>query len=131
MNLVNVRPDGPNIMTGDLCILARGHAREMKTAMLCRCGLSADKPFCDGAHVKGNFRDPALCKVASSVGTAAEGRVTVTPTPNGPLRCDGPLTVADAAERTSVTNPTLLCRCGGSGKKPFCDGTHRKIGFSG
>ena len=51
---------------------------------------------------------------------------------------DGPYIVKDLEElrqsdgaSVSVQPIMALCRCGGSANKPFCDGTHRKIGFSG
>jgi len=52
------------------------------------------------------------------------------------LTRDGPLVVKGVAElRNSrgepipAKDPIYLCRCGGSANKPFCDGTHKKIGF--
>lgn len=52
--------------------------------------------------------------------------------PNGPLMVYGNLTVKkpDGTERRD-SKVTSFCRCGASGNKPFCDGTHRKIGFEG
>jgi CDGSH-type Zn-finger protein len=54
---------------------------------------------------------------------------------NGPYRVRGPITLIDA-DGTEFTlephtkNGTIaLCRCGGSTTKPFCDGTHSRIGF--
>jgi len=53
--------------------------------------------------------------------------VTITPTDNGPYLVEGPVRILDAdgtaydiPEQTAI----FLCRCGGSGTKPFCDGTH-------
>ena len=58
--------------------------------------------------------------------------VTITPLENGPYLVKGPVTVRDAdggdyrIERETIA----LCRCGASTTKPFCDGTHSKIGFA-
>ena len=60
-------------------------------------------------------------------------RTKITALDNGPYLVKGPMKVLDAegnefrVERTTVA----LCRCGGSTAKPFCDGTHSKIGFAG
>ena len=52
---------------------------------------------------------------------------------DGPLVVEGPITIVDAegakfavgADKPAVA----LCRCGSSGNKPFCDGSHRSCGF--
>src|ERR1700743_184607 len=62
----------------------------------------------------------------------SENEVTITVRPNGPFRVEGPckLLDADGKEWDLTGKPAFsLCRCGGSTKKPFCDGTHSKIGF--
>jgi CDGSH-type Zn-finger protein len=51
---------------------------------------------------------------------------------NGPLVVEGPfkLVDADGNEYDITGKPRVsLCRCGGSTRKPFCDGTHSKLGF--
>jgi CDGSH-type Zn-finger protein len=61
----------------------------------------------------------------------AEQAVTITARENGPYIVQGPVTITDVdgnaypTERSTVA----LCRCGGSTTKPFCDGTHSKVGF--
>jgi len=52
----------------------------------------------------------------------------VEPRPNGPLFVRGRVVVR-TKDGTRVATRAALCRCGGSGSKPFCDGTHRANGF--
>ena len=66
--------------------------------------------------------------------------VTIKVRKDGPYAID--LTIASISLIDHEGNPipinlpegkttVALCRCGGSSKKPFCDGTHSKIGFKG
>jgi CDGSH-type Zn-finger protein len=52
---------------------------------------------------------------------------------NGPYKVTGPIRLIDADgnefDLPDDGSPIALCRCGGSTTKPFCDGTHSKIGF--
>jgi uncharacterized Fe-S cluster protein YjdI/CDGSH-type Zn-finger protein len=55
---------------------------------------------------------------------------TVEPRPNGPLFVRGRVRIVDADGRLIREDTRVaLCRCGGSENKPFCDGTHNRIGF--
>jgi CDGSH-type Zn-finger protein len=63
------------------------------------------------------------------------GEIRITAKKNGPFRVEGDLselklTDADGNVYDLTGKPGVsLCRCGGSVNKPFCDGTHSKIGF--
>ena len=50
---------------------------------------------------------------------------------NGPLQVKGAIQLVDAHDAgfKLLKDPVYLCRCGHSADKPFCDGTHAKIGF--
>jgi CDGSH-type Zn-finger protein len=64
-------------------------------------------------------------------------QVKITVRRNGPYRVEAPegsIELVDAdGNPYDLTGKTAfsLCRCGGSVNKPFCDGTHSKIGFQG
>jgi CDGSH-type Zn-finger protein len=58
--------------------------------------------------------------------------ITIRVRQNGPYRVEGDdVTVIDwnGNEYKIEKKPFVLCRCGGSTKKPFCDGTHSRNGF--
>jgi CDGSH-type Zn-finger protein len=169
------------------------------THVLCRCGQSENKPYCDGSHRKVGFDgsctadrapgvtrrkiypgagmtmtdDESLCagfafcdphggvwkEIAKSADPAVKERMqrqiancpsgrlqysvegskapvevryepTVALVPDGPLWVLGGVPVEATDGFTyEVRNRQLLCRCGASQNKPFCDGSHRDVGF--
>jgi CDGSH-type Zn-finger protein len=56
--------------------------------------------------------------------------VKITARKNGPYRVEGAIDLYYEDRKVDTPPPPFsLCRCGASSKKPFCDGTHSKIGF--
>jgi len=132
-NTVTVSSDGPLYLRGRIEVRDaddRVVSRETRAA-LCRCGASATKPWCDGSHARAGFRAPsALGTGRPKSGSAPDGPLAVRLLADGPLLLEGPFTLRAAdGDETAAGVGGALCRCGASGRKPFCDGTHRAIGF--
>ena len=63
---------------------------------------------------------------------AGAAEVVITVRENGPYVVTGPARILDIDGNeydVSAKKRVSLCRCGGSTTKPFCDGTHSRIGF--
>jgi CDGSH-type Zn-finger protein/uncharacterized Fe-S cluster protein YjdI len=128
VNTVRVLENGPLAVRATLQF--RGVSAGFR-ATLCRCGASKNKPYCDGSHAAAGFQatgEPAT-KPSEPLATRG-GLLNVEPQPNGPLKLSGPVEIVSGTGRTvDRTTEAWLCRCGHSKNKPYCDGTHRKIGF--
>lgn len=131
MNSLTITPDGPLELQGRI-----EHAGvEYTSVALCRCGGSANKPFCDGSHRTNGFTHDGSCRARDRDKPAAPqppiGTVRLNPIPNGPMMIEGWIEVRGADGSVLVVGDKCwLCRCGHSGSKPFCDGTHKRVGFT-
>jgi CDGSH-type Zn-finger protein/uncharacterized Fe-S cluster protein YjdI len=130
VNLIAIREAGPYAVRGDLRL--DGAAANFR-ATLCRCGASKNKPFCDGSHHDAAFAasgEPATLVGKTDMLTARDGPLAIDTQVDGPLKLRGNLEITSGTGRVvaRITQATL-CRCGASATKPFCDGSHARVGF--
>lgn len=128
VNTIHVRENGPLALHADLKITGQP---DTLRATLCRCGHSANKPYCDGAHNAAGFAATGEPATQESQPLAQRaGALNVMPLLDGPLQVKGNMEIATGTGRTiNRCTEAWLCRCGQSAKKPYCDGTHKKTGF--
>lgn len=202
MPTIECKANGPYLVKGlsDLRSSGGSPLPTQPVIALCRCGGSANKPFCDGSHQRNGFSGARLAQagarrvdyrgagitihddrgLCAHAGACTDGLAAVfkygsepwidasgadaasivevvrrcpsgalsytldrpepprapdppsiTATANGPYAVLGGIELVDAAtgQGTRAARYTL-CRCGGSKNKPFCDGSHWRIGFS-
>jgi CDGSH-type Zn-finger protein/uncharacterized Fe-S cluster protein YjdI len=128
VNLAGIREAGPYAFRAQLLI--DGEPAGFR-ATLCRCGASKRKPFCDGSHHEIGFSatgEPPSHQ--TDMLPQRDGTLAIDPQLNGPLKVSGNLEIMSGTGRVVArVTSAVLCRCGASANKPFCDGTHAKIGF--
>ncbi len=127
VNVVRVRENGPYAVHAETDLPAGVEFR----STLCRCGQSQRKPYCDGSHVTNGFTATGEPVTRASEPLAERGGLlSVKPIPDGPLQLSGNVEICAGTGRTILrTQSARLCRCGGSESKPFCDGSHARVGF--
>lgn len=128
VNLVTLRENGPLAFRGRLSIngVPIGYR-----ATLCRCGASANKPLCDGSHIRSKFNATGeVAPVESEKLQDRAGDLAIEPIQDGPLQVVGNMEICVGTGHTiKLSQKETLCRCGHSQSKPFCDGSHATFGF--
>ena len=134
--VIRCRENGPLVIQG-LVRVVDHQGKEFaippgkEVVALCRCGASKHKPYCDGSHHAIGFSATGEPPSGTTdMLPVRDGALRIDPQANGPLRVRGNLEIVSGTGRVVArTSSANLCRCGGSATKPFCDGTHARIGF--
>jgi CDGSH-type Zn-finger protein len=122
---------GPINLTGNITFVQEdGSITYANHISLCRCGSSRKKPICDEQHVDVEFLNSGRILEASDVPHSERpSKITVSLVKNGPITFRGRLRLHNSMGQECVKQRGALCRCGQSATKPFCDGSHDKVGI--
>ena len=122
---------GPINLTGNITLVQEdGTISYANHISLCRCGASRKKPICDEKHLDVEFLNSGRIMEASDVAHSERpSKITISLIKNGPITFRGRLRLHNSLGQECVKQRGALCRCGQSATKPFCDGSHEKVGF--
>ncbi|HEX4733994.1 MAG TPA: CDGSH iron-sulfur domain-containing protein [Thermoleophilaceae bacterium] len=128
--------NGPLLMVGDLDVKTpEGEPIVHETRLtLCRCGMSRNQPFCDNSHRRRNWESGPTNEPEDDWPPpredAAEQPTKIVPMQDASLDLRGHLRIYHSdGKPIAELGRVLLCRCGQSGNKPFCDSSHHDAGF--
>lgn len=134
-NVIAIEKDGPIYIHGEVIIVDMDEnviLKDTRVAM-CRCGQSKNKPLCDNSHIKANFKADTSYnaeRLRTEPVNGKGGELSIKLFDNAPFLVQGNYDlVGEETGRETCSKKMSFCRCGGSSSKPFCDGTHKKIGF--
>lgn len=129
VNTARLWENGPVEVRGEIT-MPDGETRNR--VLLCRCGQSKRKPYCDNSHLEAGFEATGDVESNPEAEMLEErsGPLSVKTMANGPVMIKGPLEViAGSGRQINTGTSAVLCRCGQSKNKPYCDGSHREAGF--
>ena len=129
-NEIKIIFHGPYNVRGDIELVdPKGNLIFKDTRVsLCRCGKSKNLPFCDGNHLDALFLDAGTV-LEKNISDVSKGKLRITVYPKGPYALSGPFILKDSDNDIRLqSEKAVLCGCGSSKKRPFCDGRHVKSG---
>ncbi len=134
-NVITIEKDGPIYIHGEVVLRDMDEnilLKDTRVAM-CRCGKSKNKPLCDNSHIEAGFKADTTYNVErlrTEPVNGKGGELSIKLFDNAPFLVQGNYDlVGEETGRETCSKKMSFCRCGGSSTKPFCDGTHKKIGF--